>query len=98
MEILLQGIHNVVVYLDDILDTGTTEEVHLNTLNEVLHHLKKAGLHLKKSKCHFMLPSVIFLDTKSMLRVCIIYLIRSRLLKMHLNREMYLSLNLIWGY
>ena len=42
-EILLLGIQNVVVYIDDILVIGTTEEVHLDTLNEVLHYLKKAG-------------------------------------------------------
>ena len=64
METLLQGIQNVVVYIHDILVTGTTEEVHLNTLNEVLNCLKKAGLRLKKSKCHFMLPSVVFLGHK----------------------------------
>ena len=33
MEALLQGIRNLVVYIDDILVTGTTEKVHLNTLN-----------------------------------------------------------------
>ena len=48
----------------DILVTGTTEEIHLNTLNEVFHCLKKAELRLKKSKCHFMLPSVAFLGHK----------------------------------
>ena len=41
----LPGHSNVVVYIDNILVTGTTEEVHLNTLNEVLRRLKKAGLH-----------------------------------------------------
>ena len=64
METLLQGIQNVVVYIDDILVTGTMEEVHLNTLNEVLNRLKKVGLHLKKSKCHFMFPSGLFLGHK----------------------------------
>ena len=33
------------VYMDDILVTGTTEEVHLNMLNEVLHCPKKVGLY-----------------------------------------------------
>ena len=61
METLLQGIQNVVVCIDDILVSGTTEEVHLNTLNEVLNFLEKAGLCLKKSKCNFMSPSVVFL-------------------------------------
>ena len=61
MKTLLQGIQNLVVYIDDILVAGTTEEVHLNTLKVALTRLKKAGLHLKKCKCHFMLPSVVFL-------------------------------------
>ena len=64
METFLQGIQNVVVYIDDILVNGTTEEVHLKTLNEVLNCLKKAGLRLKKSKCHFMLQSVVLLGHK----------------------------------
>ena len=64
MEALLQCIQNVVLYIDDILVTGSTEEAHMNTLNEVINCLKKAGLHLKKSKCHFMLPSVVFLGQK----------------------------------
>ena len=64
METLLQGIQNVAVYTDDILLTGSKEEVHLNTLNEVLHHLKKAVLHLKKNKCHFLLPSLVLLGHK----------------------------------
>ena len=59
METLLKGIQDVVVYVDDILVPGTTQE-----FNEVLNHLKKAGLHLKKSKCHFMLSSVVFLGHK----------------------------------
>ena len=53
------------VYTYDILATGTTEEVHLNTLNEVPNRLKKAGLCTKKSKCHFMLPSGVILGHKT---------------------------------
>ena len=40
---LLQGMQNVVVYINDISVTGTTEEAHLNTLNEVLSCLKRQG-------------------------------------------------------
>ena len=64
METLLQGMQNVVVYINDILVTETMEEVHLNTLNEALNCLKKAGLCLKRSKFHFMLPSVVLLEHK----------------------------------
>ena len=61
METLLQGIANAVVYLDDILITGPTDEAHLKTLGEVLTKLEQAGLRLKKSKCVFMADSVTYL-------------------------------------
>ena len=44
MESLLQGIPNVIVYLDDILITGRSESEHLSTLSKVLTKLKEAGL------------------------------------------------------
>ena len=61
MERVLQGIPNVIVYLDDILVTGKTESEHLNTLSQVLARLEKAGLRAHKSKCKFMAKSVVFL-------------------------------------
>ena len=64
IESLLQGIEGVVVYLDDILITGSTEDAHLRTLDEVLSRLDHAGLRVKQKKCAFMRPSV--LDTKLM--------------------------------
>ena len=44
IESLFQEIEYVVVYLDNIVITGSTEEKHLRTLEEVLSHLDKAGL------------------------------------------------------
>lgn len=61
MESLLKGIDGVVVYIDDILVTGKTEEEHLSTLGEVLTRLQSAGLHLKKEKCKFLCESVTYL-------------------------------------
>ena len=61
MESLLQGISGVVVYIDDILITGATEEEHLQALEEVLSRLQKSGLRAKKAKCKFMAPSVNYL-------------------------------------
>ena len=61
IESLLQGIDGVVVYLDDILITGSTEEAHLKTLEEMLRRLEQAGLRVKQSKCAFMRPSVCYL-------------------------------------
>ena len=64
MDNLLQGMKHVVVYIDDILITGETEEEHLNTLNEVLTRLESAGVRLKQSKCAFMVPEVVYLGHK----------------------------------
>lgn len=51
----------MVVYLDDILITGCTEEEHLANLREVLKRLQAAGLRLRKGKCIFMANSVQYL-------------------------------------
>ena len=61
MDSLLQGIEGVVVYLDDILITGSTVEAHLKALEEVLSRLQRAGLRVKQKKCVFMRPSVTYL-------------------------------------
>ena len=57
MECLLQGM----VYLNDILITWSTEEVHLETLGEVLRRIQEAGLKLRREKCVLMAPSVVYL-------------------------------------
>ena len=64
MESLLQGIPGVIVYLDDILVTGPSDEQHLHALEQVLDRLEKAGLHIREDKCSFMSPSVVYLGHK----------------------------------
>ena len=61
LESLLQGIKNCVVYLDDILITGATNEKHLLTLDEVFSRPETAGLRLQRNKCKFLEPSVTYL-------------------------------------
>ena len=61
MENLLQQIPGVVVYIDDILITGTNEEEHLAALEVVLTKLEQAGLRVQRNKCIFMAPSVVYL-------------------------------------
>ena len=61
MDNLLQGLNNVVVYIDDILITGKSNEEHLSTLDKVLSRLEKAGVRLKRKKCIFMAPDVVYL-------------------------------------
>ena len=61
MERVLQGIPNVVVYLDDILVTGKDEPEHLLLLGQVLSRLEEHGLRLKREKCYFMDHAVDYL-------------------------------------
>jgi len=41
MDKFLQGIPNVICYIDDLLVTGQTDEEHLQNLEKVLHLLKE---------------------------------------------------------
>jgi len=61
MEILLQGLPGVCLYLDDILITGKTDLEHLNNLSAVLQRYSSVGMKLKPEKCSFMLQEVEFL-------------------------------------
>ena len=51
----------VVVYLHNILISGKSESEHMVTLEAVLQRLAGAGLHLKREKCTFLVPSVTYL-------------------------------------
>ena len=51
----------MVVYIDDILITGESDEEHLATLDEVLSRLERAGVRLKRKKCVIMAPKVDYL-------------------------------------
>ena len=64
MDNLVQGIPGVVVYIDNVLITGPTNEEHLKSLEEVLKRMKEAGLKLRQDKCSFMSPSVTYLGYK----------------------------------
>lgn len=64
MDNLLQGIPFVVVRVDDILVSGSSDEEHLANLEEVLKRLFEAGLRLKKKKCSFMVEEVVYLGQK----------------------------------
>ena len=61
MDTILQGVPHTVCYLDDILVTGSTQQEHLENLDEVLKRLRDQGARVKKSKCAFLQKSVEFL-------------------------------------
>ncbi len=61
MTTILQGVENVVCFLDDILISAETKEQHDTTLRIVLQRLKKAGVTLNESKCAFGKREVSFL-------------------------------------
>ena len=52
---------NVVVYLDDIVVFGQTEEEHNELLTRVLERIRDLGLCLNKKKCHFNQSKISFL-------------------------------------
>ena len=61
MEGLHQNIPGVVVYIDDVLITGKTDEDHLNLLEMVLKRMEDPGMLLNKDKYCFMTKSVSYL-------------------------------------
>ena len=64
MENFPQGLKYVAVYLDDILITGRSRAEHLETLEEVMNQLEKAGMQLKKSKCKFLMTQIEYLGNR----------------------------------
>ena len=61
MDTILQGIPNIICYIDDILVTGADDQTHLHNLAEVLQRLEQHGIKLAKAKCSFMKPLVDYL-------------------------------------
>ena len=61
MDQILQGMANVVCYLDDILIASRIEEEHLTAQDEVHSRLEKYGMVVNQSKCVFRTSSVEYL-------------------------------------
>jgi len=61
MDSILQGIPNVLCYLDDILATGAADAEHISNLGNVLQRLQDHGIKAQNSKFVFLSESVEYL-------------------------------------
>ncbi|XP_046604994.1 uncharacterized protein K02A2.6-like [Neodiprion virginianus] len=61
MTSLLLGIPGTIVFIDDILITAATLEIHTDRVREVLKRLNEGGLRLKFEKCKFFKNEVCYL-------------------------------------
>ena len=62
IENALRDLPGCCVYIDDILITGETDEIHLKNLHGELQLLQELGLKLKKDKFHFMMDEIVYLE------------------------------------
>ena len=62
MDELTSDLHEVAVYLDDLLISGANAEEHLQNLQALLQHLQDIGLCCNLEKCCFAQSSVEYLD------------------------------------
>ena len=66
MELILAGMEsrNCLVYIDDVIVFGATEQAHLKNLEEVFQRIRDAGMKLKPRKCRLARDEVVFLGHK----------------------------------
>lgn len=61
MESIVAGLEGVIVYLDDVMVSGRTQEEHDIRLQALLARFKEYNILLNKNKCQFNVPSLEFL-------------------------------------
>jgi hypothetical protein len=54
----------MLIRMEDILVTGRTPNEHLEILDKVLKRIRDAWIWLKRNKCIFMAPKVVYLKHK----------------------------------
>jgi hypothetical protein len=61
METVVNGIPNVIMYIEDLLVHSVTHEEHLVTLNQVLERLVQHNIKINSQKCIFRSKEVSYL-------------------------------------
>ena len=63
MDSVLAGLHwkSCLVYIDDVVVVGKSIDEHLLNLQQVVEHLRQAGLKLQPGKCKFLQTQVKYL-------------------------------------
>ncbi len=61
METVVNGISNVIVYIDDLLVHSATHEEHIVSLNQVLEQLIQHNIKINLQKCIFGSKEVSYL-------------------------------------
>jgi hypothetical protein len=58
---VVQGLANIIIYIDDLIDHSGTHEEHLNSLDELFDQLQAHNLKLNLKKCVFGSKDVMYL-------------------------------------
>ena len=61
---VLSGLTFTCAIMDDVLVSGVNDYDHLKNLEKVFERFRKYGLRLKKEKCMFMKPSVVYMGRR----------------------------------
>ena len=61
MELTMKGLHNVIVYIDDLLVHNSDHTAHRESLQLLFDRLRQANLKLNLQKCHFGSTNVSYL-------------------------------------
>ena len=61
MDVVQQGLPNVMCFLEDIIVSATNDAEHLSSLAKVLDCLQSHGFRLQQDKCVFLADSVEYL-------------------------------------
>ena len=67
VELAMQNLENVIVYIDDLIVHSHTHESHRQTLQQLFDRLRKTGLKVNLKKCQFGSDNVHYLGYATVL-------------------------------